>query len=379
MAKKVEAFVKLQVPAGQANPSPPVGPALGQHGVNIMDFCKAFNAQTQGHEPGIPIPVVITVYADRTFSFVTKGRRRPRSCCARPRRCRKAVPTPNTVKVGSRVTRAQLEEIAKMKDPDLTAADMDGRRAHDSRKRPQRGHRSGWGSVMTAKSKRMRAIAEKVEPHKVYAVEEAVGILAEVSKTKFGEAVDVSVNLGVDPRKSDQVVRGATHSAAWVRQGSAGRRIRTGRERREGVGRRCGRGGFRGSRRAGQGGRTELRCRHRNAGTPCGSSGPLGRILGPRGMMPNPKTGTVTADVESAVRDAKAGQVQFRTDRAGIIHGRVGKVGFEPRQIRENVEALLADLNKAKPASAKGHYLKKVTLSTTMGPGIPIDQTSLEV
>ena len=124
MAKKVEAYVKLQVPAGQANPSPPVGPALGQHGVNIMDFCKAFNAQTQGDEPGIPIPVVITVYADRTFSFITKTP--PASVLLRKAAAvEKGSATPNTEKVGNRVTRAQLEEIARIKDPDLTAADMD--------------------------------------------------------------------------------------------------------------------------------------------------------------------------------------------------------------------------------------------------------------
>jgi large subunit ribosomal protein L1 len=106
--------------------------------------------------------------------------------------------------------------------------------------------------------------------------------------------------------------------------------------------------------------------------------GQLGKVLGPRGLMPNPKTGTVTPDVETAVKNAKAGQVQFRTDKAGIIHGSVGQVGFEPLQVRENVEALMADLRKAKPASAKGVYLKKVTLSTTMGPGVSIDQASLQ-
>ncbi len=123
MAKKVQAFIKLQVPAGQANPSPPVGPALGQHGVTIMDFCKAFNAHTQNEEPGMPIPVVITVYADRSFTFITKTP--PASVLLRrAARIDKGSATPNTEKV-ARVTRAQLEEIARIKDPDLTAADMD--------------------------------------------------------------------------------------------------------------------------------------------------------------------------------------------------------------------------------------------------------------
>ena len=123
MAKKVEAYIKLQVPAGQANPSPPVGPALGQHGVNIMDFCKAFNAQTQSMEQGLPIPVVITVYADRSFTFITKTP--PAAVLLRKAaKIAKGSPTPNTHKV-AKVTRAQLEEIAQIKMPDLTAADMD--------------------------------------------------------------------------------------------------------------------------------------------------------------------------------------------------------------------------------------------------------------
>ncbi len=123
MAKKIEAYIKLQVPAGQANPSPPVGPALGQHGVNIMEFCKAFNAKTQGLEPGMPVPVVITVYSDRSFTFITKTP--PAAVLLRKAAgVAKGSGTPNTVKVG-KVTRAQLEEIATTKDPDLTAGDMD--------------------------------------------------------------------------------------------------------------------------------------------------------------------------------------------------------------------------------------------------------------
>lgn len=231
---------------------------------------------------------------------------------------------------------------------------------------------------MAATSKRMRAIAEKVDPQRAYPVEEAVGLLAEVSKTKFGESVDVAVNLGVDPRKSDQVVRGAT----TLPHGS-GKEVRVavftqGANAEKATGAGADVVGF------------EDLAEQVKAGdlnfdvviaTPDAMRvvGPLGRILGPRGMMPNPKTGTVTPDVEAAVRNAKAGQVQFRADRGGIVHGRVGKLDFQPQQIKENIEALIADLKKAKPASAKGHYLKKVTLSTTMGPGIPIDQASLEV
>lgn len=231
---------------------------------------------------------------------------------------------------------------------------------------------------MAANSKRMRAIAEKVDRERAYPVEEAVGLLAEVSKTKFAESVDVSVNLGVDPRKSDQVVRGATtlphgsgkevRVAVFTQGANAEKATNAGADVV----------GFEDLAEQVKAGELNFDV---VIATPDAMRvvGPLGRILGPRGMMPNPKTGTVTPDVEAAVRNAKAGQVQFRADRGGIVHGRVGKLDFQPQQIKENVEALIADLKKAKPASAKGHYLKKVTLSTTMGPGIPIDQASLEV
>lgn len=231
---------------------------------------------------------------------------------------------------------------------------------------------------MAADSKRMRAIAEKVDRQRAYPVEEAVGLLAEVSKTKFDESVDVSVNLGVDPRKSDQVVRGAT----TLPHGS-GKEVRVavfaqGQNAEKATNAGADVVGFEDLAEQVKAGELNFDVVIATPDT-MRVVGPLGRILGPRGLMPNPKTGTVTPDVEAAVRNAKAGQVQFRADRGGIVHGRVGKLDFQPQQIKENIEALIADLKRAKPASAKGHYLKKVTLSTTMGPGIPIDQASLEV
>ena len=231
---------------------------------------------------------------------------------------------------------------------------------------------------MAAQSKRMRAIAEKVDRQRAYPVEEAVGLLADVSKTKFGESVDVAVNLGVDPRKSDQVVRGATtlphgsgkevRVAVFAQGDNAEKAANAGADIV----------GFEDLAEQVKAGELNFDVVIATPDT-MRVVGPLGRILGPRGLMPNPKTGTVTPDVEAAVRNAKAGQVQFRADRGGIVHGRVGKLDFQPQQIKENIEALIADLKRAKPASAKGQYLKKVTLSTTMGPGIPIDQASLEV
>jgi large subunit ribosomal protein L1 len=226
-------------------------------------------------------------------------------------------------------------------------------------------------------TKRQRAIQEKLTPGKQYGIDEAVGILNSLPPVKFAESIEVAVNLGVDARKSDQQVRGATtlpHGAgktvrvAVFTQGAnaeaaraAGADIVGMDDLAEQV--KAGNLGF------------DVVIASPDAMRVVGQ---LGQILGPRGLMPNPKTGTVTADVASAVRNAKAGQVRYRTDKNGIVHGAIGRVGFESRAIRENLEALLADLRKAKPATAKGTYLKKVTLSTTMGPGLVIDQSTLE-
>ncbi len=231
---------------------------------------------------------------------------------------------------------------------------------------------------MSKMTKRMREIAEKVDVQKAYAIDEAVTLLSELSKTKFKESFDVSVNLGVDPRKSDQVVRGATtlphgtgktvRVAVFAQGENADAATAAGADIV----------GFEDLAEQVKAGNLDFDV---VIATPDAMRivGQLGKVLGPRGLMPNPKTGTVTPDVATAVKNAKAGQIQFRTDKAGIIHGSVGQVGFDTAAIKENVEALIADLRKAKPASAKGVYLKKVTLSTTMGPGVAIDQTSLEI
>jgi large subunit ribosomal protein L1 len=231
---------------------------------------------------------------------------------------------------------------------------------------------------MAKLTKRMRAIAEKVDAEKAYPIDEAVDLLNELAKTKFKESFDVSINLGVDPRKSDQVVRGATtlphgtgqsiRVAVFAQGDNADKAKEAGADLV----------GFEDLAEQIKGGQMDFDVL---IATPDAMRlvGQLGKVLGPRGLMPNPKTGTVTPDVVTAVGNAKAGQVQFRTDKAGIIHGSVGQVGFQPAQVRENLEALVNDLKKAKPASAKGVYLQRVTLSTTMGPGIAIDQASLAI
>lgn len=231
---------------------------------------------------------------------------------------------------------------------------------------------------MAKLSKRQKAIREKVEAGKLYPVEEAVAVLKEVSSVKFGETVDVSINLGVDAKKSDQQVRGAT----TLPNG-------TGKDVRVAV--------FTSGNNADAAkeagadfvGMEELAAEIKGGmmdfdvvvASPDAMRvvGQLGQVLGPRGLMPNPKTGTVTPDVATAVNNAKAGQVRYRTDKNGIIHGGIGKLTFEASALKENLEALLADLKKAKPAAAKGQYLKKITLSTTMGPGLSVDTSSLDI
>lgn len=231
---------------------------------------------------------------------------------------------------------------------------------------------------MAKLTKKQKEIREKVDFSKQYTIDEAVSLLKDLSKVKFSETVDAAVNLGIDPRKSDQAVRGATSlphgngkdvRVAVFSQGAAAEAAKEAGAELVGM--------------------EELAAEIKGGmmdfdvviADPAAMRvvGQLGQVLGPRGLMPNPKSGTVTPDVADAVKKAKAGQVRFRADKGGIIHGGIGKISFDGKALKENLEALIADLRKAKPASAKGIYLKKVTISTTMGPGLTIDQASLEI
>ena len=230
---------------------------------------------------------------------------------------------------------------------------------------------------MAKLSKRVRAFREKVDANHSYPVDEAVALLKEFGTAKFNETVEVAVNLGVDARKSDQGVRGATtlphgtgsevRVAVFAQGDSADKAKELGAD-------------FVGMEELAEqikGGMMDFDVviaspdAMRVVGT-------LGQVLGPRGLMPNPKTGTVTPDIEAAVQNAKAGQMRFRSDKNGIIHGGIGKVSLEPDAIKGNLVAVLSDLKKAKPASAKGVYVRKVTLSTTMGPGVTIDHNAID-
>jgi large subunit ribosomal protein L1 len=224
--------------------------------------------------------------------------------------------------------------------------------------------------------KKAKLIAEKTSDAVVRPVDEALALVKELATAKFKESIDIAVNLGVDPKKSDQAVRGST-----VLPNGTGKVVRVAvftqgenAEKAKAAG-------------ADIVGLEDL-AEKVKAGemdfdtviaTPDAMRivGQLGKVLGPRGLMPNPKVGTVTQDVETAVKNAKSGQVTYRTDKAGIIHCSIGQADFELNALKENLAALLADLNKAKPTSAKGIYLKKLTVSSTMGPGVIVDQATI--
>ena len=230
---------------------------------------------------------------------------------------------------------------------------------------------------MAVMSKRKKAAREKVDSNTAYEIDAALALVKDLATAKFPESIDISVNLGVDPRKSDQVVRGST-----VLPNGTGKTVRVavfaqGENAEKASAAGADIVGFEDLADKVKAGELDFDV---VIATPDAMRvvGQLGQILGPRGLMPNPKVGTVTADVETAVKNAKAGQVRYRTDKAGIIHCPIGRVDFEVQALKENLNALLADLRKGKPASAKGTYFKKLTVSSTMGPGVSVDRSSVD-
>lgn len=231
---------------------------------------------------------------------------------------------------------------------------------------------------MSRPGKRMKAIREKVEPGKAYAIDEALDILKNSSKLKFTESVDVAIRLGVDPRKSDQNVRGST-----VLPNGTGKSVRVAVFAQSDNAEKAKEAG------ADVVGMDDLHDQIKGGdlafdvviATPDAMRvvGKLGQVLGPRGLMPNPKVGTVSTDVTTAVKNAKAGQVRYRTDKAGIIHSTIGKADFEIDALKGNLHALITDLTKLKPASSKGTFVQKIAVSTTMGPGIIVDKATLDL
>lgn len=229
---------------------------------------------------------------------------------------------------------------------------------------------------MAAVAKRVQAWASRVQPGKQYPIDEAIAIVKELAKAKFRESVDVAVNLGIDASKSDQQVRGSTVMPHGIGKSVRVAVFTSGKNQDA-------------AREAGadivglEDLAEKVKAGELNFDVVVASPdamrvvGQLGQILGPRGLMPNPKVGTVTPDVVGAVKNAKAGQVRYRSDKAGVVHCTIGKADFEPNQLKENLIALLQDLQKAKPAASKGIYLKKISISSTMGPGVPVEVSSL--
>jgi large subunit ribosomal protein L1 len=229
---------------------------------------------------------------------------------------------------------------------------------------------------MTVTAKRIKAWKDKIVPGKAYPIDEALGLVKQFAKAKFNESVDVAVNLGIDASKSDQQVRGST-----VMPHGIGKTVRVAvftSGKNQDAARAAGADivGLEDLAEKVKAGQMDFDV---VVASPDAMRvvGQLGQILGPRGLMPNPKVGTVTPDVAGAVKNAKSGQVRYRVDKAGIVHATIGKAGFEPNALRENLQALMNDLAKAKPSSSKGIYLKRVTLSSTMGPGVIVDQSTL--
>ena len=287
MAKEVAGLIKLQIKGGAANPSPPVGPALGSKGINIMGFCKEFNARTQD-KAGKIIPVVITYYTDKSFSFELK--------------------TPPAA--------VQLKEAAKVKR--ITSI-----------------------KTMSKLTKNQKLVADKVEAGKAYSLKEAAELVKEITTTKFEASVDIDVRLGVDPRKANQMVRGVVSLPNGT--GKVTRVLALCTPDQEAAAKEAG---------ADYVGLDEYIDKIKGGWTDVdviitmpscmGKLGPLGRVLGPRGLMPNPKSGTVTMDVAKAVKEVKQGKIDFKVDKAGIVHTSIGKVTFTPDQIFENAKEFIS-------------------------------------
>ncbi|HEU4623264.1 MAG TPA: 50S ribosomal protein L1 [Steroidobacteraceae bacterium] len=227
-------------------------------------------------------------------------------------------------------------------------------------------------------AKRMKVWGEKIKPGKQYPIDEALSLVQEFSKAKFRESVDVAVNLGIDASKSDQQVRGST-----VMPHGIGKTVRVAvftSGKNQDAARAAGADivGMEDLAEKVKAGQMDFDV---VVASPDAMRvvGQLGQILGPRGLMPNPKVGTVTPNVADAVKNAKAGQVRYRSDKAGVVHCTIGKADFELPKLRENLQALLQDLQKAKPAASKGIYLRKISVSSTMGPGVPVEQSSLSL
>ena len=379
-----------------------------------MDFCKNFNAKT-AKDDGLIIPVVVTIYADRSYTFITKTP--PASVLLKKvANLAKGSAEPNRNKVGT-VTAKQVEDIAKQKMPDLNCTDLavggedrarhgavDGDRchridadestAHDSetpiaqasRESEVGSSQSTWEAAkrsvsttrrhMAKHGKKFTAAAAQVED-RPYSIEEAIPLIQKVKYAKFDETVEVAMRLGVDPKHADQMVRGTVVLPHGL--GKSKRVLAIAGADKQKEAQDAGADFVGGDEVVEKilGGWMDFDA---VVATPdmMRAVGRLGKVLGPRGLMPNPKTGTVTPNVAQAIKEIKAGKVEFRVDKTGIIHAPVGKTSFPAQNLIDNAHALVDSVVKAKPSAAKGKYLKSVTVSSTMGPGVAIDTAHID-
>ena len=418
MAKVMTAKVKLQCPGGQATPAPPVGPALGQHGVNIGQFVMQFNERTKEMK-GTTIPVEITIYSDRTFEFITKsppaavllkqaagiasgspephktkvgtvtvrpGPQDRRDQARRPQRPRPRARLPDhrrhRPEHGGRDQGMSREGQACQRDRQATSGWKPDRRAcgrhrpvtiPGRHRPPGADHKAGalrsdtYGQAIEAIS----GLAEKVKTNGPVPLPEAVRLLKTFNTTKFNQTVEVSTHLGIDPKQTDQNVRGSVALPHGIGKSVRVAVFAQGENAEK-------------ARAAGADivGADDLAQQVKGGtmdfdvalATPdmMGVVGPLGRVLGPRGLMPSPRSGTVTTDIASAVREFKAGKIEFRNDKGGNVAVAVGKLAFSEEQLADNINAFLSYLRSLKPAAAKGTYIHSITLSATMSPGIPV-------
>jgi large subunit ribosomal protein L1 len=334
MAKKLAGTMKLQIPAGQANPSPPVGPALGQRGINIMEFCKAFNAKTRtwsrcavpDRDHLLPGQVLHDGHQDAAGVVLPEegGRSEARGQAQPSARCRER----RAARPWHGDRGKQVREIAEAKMKDLNAKRRRGRDEDHPRLREVDGHRGEGVRTMAKLGKRTRAAREAFAGKENLTVEEAVALVKSNATAKFDETVEIAVNLGVDPRHADQMVRGVGQPAQRHRQDGARRRLRPWPQGRRSQAAGADIVGAEDLMETIQGGTIEFdRCIATPDMMPI--VGRLGKILGPRNLMPNPKVGTVTMDVAEAVKAAKGGQVQFKAEKAGVVHAGVGKASFD--------------------------------------------------
>lgn len=370
MAKKVTGLIRLQIPAGAANPAPPIGPALGSAGCNIMEFCKQFNAATQS-QSGMIIPVVITVYQDRSFTFICKS---PPAAVL----VKKAAGVASGARSPARKRPARSpgrRSVKSCRSRRKTSTPVTKRRPCASSKAPRAAWESRW-SMRRSKLYRKQVEVAGFDAQKRYSVAEAIALLKGMPGVKFDQTAEVAFKLGVDPRKSDQTVRGAvalprgtgkTVRVAVVADGALAQDARDAGA--DFV-------GYEDIVEKIKGGWQDF---DMLIATPDAMRlvRPLGRQLGPRGLMPNPKTGTVTDQVGTAVREAKAGRAEFRADRGACVHVPFGKMSFEADALKENFDVIVEALNKAKPTTAKGAYILSCTISATMTPGVKINVKEL--